>query len=68
MRPQSDHNYRLAQLGGFVKRKMQKNAGSFLQHAADTLLTTVILSEAKNLGSCNFNELRGSFVAHGSSG
>jgi hypothetical protein len=31
-------------------------------------LTTVILSEAKNLGSCNFNELRGSFVAHGSSG
>jgi len=35
---------------------------------AKQLLTTVILSKAKNLGSCNLNELRRSFVACGSSG
>jgi hypothetical protein len=36
--------------------------------AEEKRLGTVILSEAKNLGSCIFNELRRSFVAGGSSG
>jgi hypothetical protein len=36
--------------------------------AAELRLGAVILSEAKNLGSCIFNELRRSFVACGSSG
>ncbi len=36
--------------------------------AADKLVNPVILSEAKNLGSCILTELRGSFVACGSSG
>jgi len=31
-------------------------------------LSSVILSEAKNLGSSGFNELQRSFVAFGSSG
>jgi hypothetical protein len=34
--------------------------------AAEKRLNTVILSAAKNLGSCSFNELRRSFVACGS--
>jgi succinate dehydrogenase/fumarate reductase flavoprotein subunit len=34
--------------------------------AAEKPINTVILSEAKNLGSCSFNELRRSFVACGS--
>jgi hypothetical protein len=41
--------------------------GGALQ-AAEKPLNAVILSEAKNLGSCSFNQLRRSFVACGSSG
>jgi hypothetical protein len=36
--------------------------------AAEKRMNSVILSEAKNPGSCSFNELQGSFVAFGSSG
>jgi len=36
--------------------------------AAEKRLQAVILSEAKNLGSCKVKQLQGSFVACGSSG
>jgi hypothetical protein len=39
-----------------------------LQQAAEKPLGAVILSAAKNLCSCSFNELRRSFVACSSSG
>jgi hypothetical protein len=45
----------------------QRWKGGALQ-AAEKRLNAVILSEAKNLGSCIFNELRRSFVACSSSG
>ena len=39
-----------------------------LEQDAERPLTAVILSEAKNLGSCKINELQRSFVAYGSPG
>jgi hypothetical protein len=38
------------------------------KQAAESALEAVILSEAKNLGSCEIKQLQGSFVACGSSG
>jgi len=48
--------------------RQESNEEIAAKQAAEERLYRVILSEAKNLGSCIFNELQRSFVACGSSG